>query len=84
MLNPPVDEVAIDGSLQAGPRLTAWVDFQHARLRKFPRHGSKVEWREYFGHGREDVVFKATIGCGSPVALKVVRRLPPGRYPTPT
>lgn len=80
MLNPSVDEAPVDEGLHEGPPPTAWSDFQHARLRQFPRQESKIKWSKYLGHGKEGVVFKATIDGGSPVVVKVVRvrRFPSG------
>lgn len=65
---PPIDNRFLEGA-----PLTAWYDFKNAKLRQFPRHGSEIKWVGYLGHGREDIVFKATIDDEKPpVAIKVV------------
>ncbi len=64
----PVDENTLNG-----PPLTTWNDFKHAKLRQFPGRGTQIEWLEYLGHGEEGIVYKASIGNGKPIAIKVVR-----------
>lgn len=75
----PVDENILDG-----PPLTTWYGFKHHRLRQFPGHETQIKWLEYLGHGREGIVYKASIGNGDPVAIKVFwRSLRPNPIPLP-
>lgn len=69
-----VDLPAIDEAFLDGEPSTTRYDFEHPKLRQFPRRGSKIKWLDFLGYGREGMVFKASIGNGDPVALKVVRR----------
>ncbi|KAK4195588.1 hypothetical protein QBC40DRAFT_343372 [Triangularia verruculosa] len=72
--HPPIDKRFLEGAPS-----TAWRDFKDPKLRQFPRHGSKIKWIDYLGHGREGIVFKATIGDKDlPVAIK---RPPPQPLP---
>ncbi|KAI0862613.1 hypothetical protein F4860DRAFT_106724 [Xylaria cubensis] len=81
--SPPVDE-----EILSGPPLTTWDDFQNAKLRRFPGPATQIKWLEYLGHGEEGIVYKATIGNGDPVAIKVFwctlrpkpQPLPRGRF----
>ncbi|KAI1300823.1 hypothetical protein F5Y03DRAFT_408180 [Xylaria venustula] len=51
---------------------------------RFPGCGTQIEWLEYLGHGEEGIVYKATIGNGDPVAVKVFwRTLRPNPQPLP-
>ncbi|KAI3334826.1 hypothetical protein F4824DRAFT_467366 [Ustulina deusta] len=75
----PVDENTLNG-----PPLTTWNDFKHAKLRQFPGRGTQIEWFEYLGHGEEGIVYKASIGNGKPIAIKVFwRTLRPNPQPLP-
>ncbi|KAL7626477.1 hypothetical protein AAE478_003249 [Parahypoxylon ruwenzoriense] len=69
MPSPPILEDTLEG-----PPGTSLNDFRHPKLRRFPRHDSQINWLEYLGHGEEGIVFKATIGGGKPVAVKVFWR----------
>jgi hypothetical protein len=70
----PDDQLPIDERFLEGAPSTAWRDFKDAKLRQFPRHGSKITWIDYLGHGKEGIVFKAIIGDRDlPVAIKIVR-----------
>ncbi|KAI0424630.1 hypothetical protein F5Y09DRAFT_323863, partial [Xylaria sp. FL1042] len=81
--SPPVD-APVDDNILDGPALTTWHAFKHAKLRQFPGHGKQIEWLEYLGHGREGIVYKASIGNGDPVAVKVFwRSLRPNPIPLP-
>ncbi|KAK3936886.1 hypothetical protein QBC46DRAFT_366585 [Diplogelasinospora grovesii] len=59
----------VEDALEGAPG-TPLDDFKHPKLRRFPRH-RQINWLEYLGHGEEGIVFKATIGGGNPVAVKV-------------
>ncbi|KAI1496321.1 hypothetical protein F5X99DRAFT_422225 [Biscogniauxia marginata] len=74
--SPPVDT---DTDILAGPPSTTYTDFKHARLRQFPGHAGDIKWLEYLGHGKEGIVFKASIGSGDPIAIKT--RPEPHRLP---
>ncbi|KAI1127844.1 hypothetical protein F5Y10DRAFT_292536 [Nemania abortiva] len=77
--SPPVDE-----NILSGPPLTTWNDFKHAKLRQFPGQGMQIKWLEYLGHGEQGIVYKATIGDGDPIAVKVFwRTLRPRPQPLP-
>ncbi|KAI1439169.1 hypothetical protein GGR50DRAFT_690523 [Xylaria sp. CBS 124048] len=75
---------SIDEDILDGPPSTTWHDFKHAKLRQFPRHATRIKWLEYLGHGSQGIVFKATIGNGDPVAIKIFwRTLRPDPYRIP-
>jgi hypothetical protein len=67
MRRPPIVEDALEG-----PPGTSSDDFRNPKLRRFPRYGSEINWLDCLGHGEEGIVFKATIGGGETVAVKVV------------
>ncbi|KAJ9155214.1 hypothetical protein NKR23_g2126 [Pleurostoma richardsiae] len=66
---PPIDEAFLEGTPP-----TSWYDFQHSKLRQFPRSGLKLDWLDYLGHGREGFVLQASIGGSPPLAVKVFWR----------
>ena len=66
------DPPPIDKHFLIGAPSTTWRDFADAKLRRFPRYETEIKWLGYLGHGREGIVFKAIIGNGHPVAVKVV------------
>ncbi|KAK5637587.1 hypothetical protein RRF57_013302 [Xylaria bambusicola] len=74
----------VDENILNGPPPTTWDDFKHARLHQFPGRGTQIKWLDYLGHGEEGIVYKATIGNGDPVAVKVFwRTLRPNPQPLP-
>ncbi|RMZ82253.1 hypothetical protein DV738_g1778, partial [Chaetothyriales sp. CBS 135597] len=66
---PPILEEPLEGAPG-----TSSHDFGHPKLRRFPNYQAKIKWLELLGHGEEGIAFKAVVGGGEPVAIKVFWR----------
>jgi hypothetical protein len=80
----PDDLPPLENEVLEGPPSTTWRDFIRPKLRRFPRHGAKIEWLDYLGHGIHGLVFKVKFGDDDPVALKIVSRIPQRPSPLST